>query len=137
MTQTVRVDFPRSEAKVKQLVSEHLKLKDQPLLLAVYFAPDRDEEDVFLLEVIKGFGADSIDPEQRLFEVTYGSSDAFKMEPGQQLHLVLTNRPETEVAFRDGWEGAREIRETVRQGKFRVLYEHPAAGNLMGVLRGE
>ena len=136
MPQTLKQDFPKSESKVRQLVSDHLKLTDEPLLLAIYYAPDREPGDIFLFELIKGFGAGSVDPDQKLFEVTYGSSGSLRLEPGQELHLVLTNPQELEIAFNDQWETAMEIRSAIKRKRFRVMYEDRSAKKFMEIIRG-
>ena len=136
MPQVIKREFPTSLSKVKRLVSEHLKLKDEPLLLAIYYAPDREEQDIFLFEVVEGFGGNSVDADRKLFEVTYAHSAGLPMKRGQQLHLVLTNPHEAKVAFREGWELAREVRQAVRRKDFRVIHQTPAAGRLLEMIRG-
>jgi hypothetical protein len=136
MPQVLRSQFPQSESKLKRLVSEHLKLQDEPLLLALYYAPDREQQDIFLFEVLDGFGGNSVSPDRNLFEVTYGTSPAFAMKRGQQLHLVLTNPIELKLAFRDGWELAKEIRDAVRRNDYRVIHQDEGAAELLEIVRG-
>jgi len=40
----------------------------------MYFEPDRSPGDIFLFEVIDGFGAGNIDEDRKLFEVAYAST---------------------------------------------------------------
>jgi hypothetical protein len=137
VTQVITRDFPHSEDKVKSLVVEHRELKDEPLVLALYYAPDREPQDIFIFEIIDGFGVDSVDPEKNLFEVTYASNAAFPLEQGQKLHLVLTNRKEVKVAFQDGWGGTREIRDAIRRNDYRLIYQDPAAAGLIELIHGQ
>ena len=61
---TATTTFPQYEKAVRRLVEHHRKLKDERLLLAVYFNPQRKPvEDVCLFEILEGFGPDEPDPE--------------------------------------------------------------------------
>jgi hypothetical protein len=135
MTQTLQHDFPQSESKVEGLVRGHLEIKDEPLLLALYYAPERDPQDIFVFEVIENFGGDSIDPDRRLFEITHASQTAFPLKMDQELHLVLTNPSELTAALRDQWPSAQEIRDAVKRGDYRIIFEGPNAGKLMEQIR--
>jgi hypothetical protein len=136
VTQLVQQDFPQSEQKVQWLVKQHLEIKDEPLLLALYYAPDRDPQDIFVFEVIEHFGADSVAEDRDLFEITYDSTTTFPLEAGQKLHLILTNPQELRVAFQEGWPLAREIRDSVNRGSFRVIHQGPVAPRFMEQIRG-
>jgi hypothetical protein len=122
--------------QVEQLVKEHLALRDEPLLLAIYFEPDRNPGDIFLFEVIEGFGAGRIDEDGKFFEVSYGSTPAFPLSPGQRLHLVLTNPEELEVASRDNWQSLAEIRQSIKDGRATTLFAEPGRPDLEAKLSG-
>src|SRR5947209_10809937 len=101
--------YPEFEAQVRQLVEQHRKSKGERLRLAVYFSPPRrGKHDIFLFEVIDGFGGDTIDPENKLFEFGYGSTPGFPLPPGASLRMVLTNRTEFHHAVEHDWKAARE-----------------------------
>ncbi len=121
-------DFPHSYNAVQQLVKDHHKIEQEPLLLAIYYAPLRDRQDIFLFEVVERFGGDSVDEDRELFEVTYASRDDFQLKDGQKLHLVLTNPTEMAVAFKQKWKLAKEIRQAVRNPEaHRIIYPSPKA----------
>jgi hypothetical protein len=130
MTVQTRKQFPEYAEELRGLVAQHRKISDEPLLLAIYYKPGREEEDVFLFEVIGDFGAGAIDEDRELFEVTYASSTAFSLEAGQRLHLVLTNPQEYEVAVQQGWKHVQELREAIKSGDFQVLYSDPGCPKL-------
>jgi hypothetical protein len=109
-------------------------LADEPLLLAIYYKPDREPQDIFLFEVIENFGDGAIDSDQELFEVTFGASSGLSLEPGQLLHLVLTNPSEFEKAARANWSLMEELRQAIAAGNFRVLYSHPDYLSLRGTI---
>jgi len=88
----------------------------------VYFAPRRAKRDIFLFEVIDGFGGDAVDPERRLFEFAYGSTPAFPLRPGTNLRMILTNPTELEEALRDDWIGVGELRAARKAGRATVIY---------------
>jgi hypothetical protein len=112
--------------QVEALVNHHRALRDEPLLLAIYYEPGRDPQDIFIFEVIEGFGAGAIDPDQNLFEVTYNSTSSFPLPPGRRLRLVLTNPQEFAVAARDNWPLLAELRDAVRAGNSLTVYSDPA-----------
>lgn len=67
----VGVDFPVYSDILRNLVLAHVNLPGERLLLAIYYAPDRDPGDLFLFEIVENFGANTIDEEHELLEVTY------------------------------------------------------------------
>lgn len=119
----VKSGFPQHEAQAKDLIAAHGKIEDEPLLLAVYFAPERDPEDVFILEVLDGFGGNAVSDDGDLFEVTYGPSPSFPLEAGRRLHLILTNPTELRHANEKGWTSAKELRRAKQGGQWKVLHE--------------
>jgi hypothetical protein len=128
MTTQTETAFPGHESMVKELVNEHKKIKAEPLLLALYYAPDRSPEDIFLFEVIENFGGDFDEEEKDLFEVTYGSTSGFPMQAGQQLHLIIASPEELEVAVNQGWPAAKELKNAFLAGKAKVLFENQDKG---------
>lgn len=114
--------FPRFEREMKQLVLEHLDLHDEPLLLAIYYKPQREQQDLFLFEVIGNFGDGGVDSDKTLFEVTYASTTGLPLEKGQYLHLVLTNPRELEIAIQENWERIAELLAAVHAGDYVILH---------------
>jgi hypothetical protein len=108
------------------LVDQHRALRDEPLLLAIYYESPRHPHDIFIFEVIDGFGARAIDPTQNLFEVTYNSTSGFPLPAGRQLRMVLTNPQEFAVAARENWPLLEELRSAIRAGNSLTVYNDPA-----------
>ena len=138
MATSTATRFPDVEimSRLKGLIKQHLKLKDEPLLLAVYYAPTRCRKDIFLFEVADNFGQNSIDPDRDLWEVGYRSAPSFPLAEEQYLRLVLTNPEECGVAFKEKWPLASEIRRAFRRGKAVVLHATPEGQKLLGAIRG-
>jgi hypothetical protein len=133
----MRINAPPADiVRVEGLVAEHRQLADEPLLLALYFEPDRDVGDIFVFEVIDGFGAGHVDRDQKLFEVSFGSTSSFPLEPGRQLRLVLTNPEEFVVACRDRWPSLEEVRQAIRNGRAVTIFADPARPDLEAALNG-
>lgn len=131
--------FPAYEQDVRDLVDYHKQIEEEPLLLAVYYAPrtsSRSPHDVFLFEVYDGFHQNRISPEQDFDEVWYGSTEAFPLSREQHLHLVLTNPIEFEEARRADWPLWRELREAVQRGDYKPVYVAPSHESLLETLRG-
>lgn len=115
--------YPNFLDQVRHLVRQHRALKHEPLRLAVYFAPPRrGKGDIFLFEVIDGFGADGVDPDHKLFEFGYGSTPAFPMRDDLTLRMILTNPTELRVAIRDHWKGIEKLRAARDAGRSTVIY---------------
>jgi hypothetical protein len=125
MTTQAQTQFPGFAPQIRRLVEDHLKLTDEPLLWAVYYKPQREEQDIFLFEVVGNFGGDGIDPDRELFEVTYTSKSGFDMDADQQLHLVLTNPHEFETAVRENWELLAELRQAIDAGNYQTVHIDP------------
>lgn len=124
------IQYPGYVQQIAHLIDAHKRLTDEPLLLAIYYKPDREAQDIFLFEVIENFGEGAVDPDRELFEVTYNSTSGFPLEPGQHLHLILTNPREFEVAVREQWPLAQELQQAVRIGAFRTLHSDPRHAHL-------
>ena len=115
--------YPDFLDRVRQLVEDHRKLKHEPLHLAVYYAPPRRAKgDIFLFEVIDGFGDNEIEPDCKLFEFGYGSTPAFPLPLGVSLRMVLTNPTELRTAVHDSWKGIEELRAARKTGRATVIY---------------
>jgi hypothetical protein len=130
------VGYPTSHHSIEGLVREHRELADEPLLLAIYYAPSREPQDIFLFEIFAGYGADGIDADRKLFEVSYNGRSDFPLEPGQHLRLVLTNVPEFKRAIDESWTHIRELKHAIAQGRYEVVFahpDHPELARLLGV----
>jgi hypothetical protein len=120
MATATQLALPDSKM-LRQLVRDHARIKDEPLLLAVHYIPRRDKGDLFLFEIVDGFGGDSVDPERIIFEATYASTPGFEMERGQYLHLLLSNPLEFKTAVRQNWKAIKELRKAISDGHAQVL----------------
>ena len=114
--------FPGLERQIRDLAEQHREFRDEPLHLAIAYQPNRDPQDIFIFELIGNFGGNEVASDAQLFEVTFESTPSFTMEPGQKLHLVLSNPKEFREALDQLWPTAEEIREAVRRGHFEVLH---------------
>jgi len=113
--------FPQFEAAIRRLAEDHRGIEGEPLHLAISYGPDRDQEDVFLLEVIGGPFVQGINSERELFETAFTSTPGFPMGMDQKLHLVLTTPEEFQTALREQWPSALEIVEAIRRGDYSKL----------------
>jgi hypothetical protein len=115
--------YPEFEVQVRDMVEQHRRSKDGRLHLAVYFAPPRrTKRDIFLFEVIDGFGGDAIDSEDKLFEFGYGSTPGFPLPTGTNLRMVLTNPAEFHHAIDHDWKAVQELRAARDAGKAIVIH---------------
>jgi hypothetical protein len=80
--------------------------------------------------VIGGNG-DSVNPDRELFETTYASTPGFPMVEGQQLHLVLTNQRELDVALSEGWPSVCEVVDAIQSNDYKKLYADRTGGPIL------
>lgn len=114
--------FPSFAEDLRRLVAQHREIEDQPLHLALAYQPAaRDPQHIFLFEVIGGTHWEP-NSEGDLFETSFLAASGFPLAPGQELHLILTNERELEVALREHWPLAEEIVAAVRDGDYQVLH---------------
>jgi len=120
---TVIETYPDFEEQVRDLVEQHRKLKNGRLHLAVYFAPARREKrDIYLFEVIDGFGGGQIDPDEKLFEFAYGSTPGFPLPDGTSLQMMVTHPEELDEAVNNHWRGLEVVREARKLGRATLIY---------------
>src|SRR5438128_10539283 len=106
--------FPQFEQPIRALTEKHRQLEDEPLHLAISYGPQRDQQDIFLFEVIGG--EESISPDRDLFEATFESIPGLQTGFAQRLHLILTTPPELKQALEEGWPLANEVVSAIRSG---------------------
>jgi hypothetical protein len=129
--------FPQFEEAIRRLTEQHRELEDEPLHLAISYLPaTRDQQHIFLFEVIGG-PRESISPERDLFEVTFAASSGFPMGPNEQLHLILTNPRELDIALRESWPLASEVINALRAGDYKVLHKDKVGQQVLAKLRAE
>lgn len=126
--------FPQFEEQIRNLTKQHSELEDEPLHLAISYASKRNQQDIFLFEVIGGNGGDSVNPDKELFETTFASTSSFPMAPGQQLHLVLTNQRELDEAMSEGWPSVREVVDAIQSNDYQKLYADETGDQILKLL---
>ena len=131
---TSKSKFPDYERQLRKLVAEHKKIRDEPLIWAIYYNPGRKCKDIFLFEVIENFGNGTIDPDRDLFKVTYGRASGFPLEEDQALHLVLTNPDEFQRAAQQQWKRFKELKSAVGRGDYKIVSPLKGHQNLQNLL---
>jgi hypothetical protein len=129
----------RLESQLRALVEQHRQIEDEPLALALAYAPEGESRNLYLLEVIEKPGhpeAGFIADEGDLFEVEFASTEGFPMELHQRLHLILTNPVELPYALEHDWPAARGLRGAVREGRYLELFVAPGHDKLLEEIRG-
>jgi hypothetical protein len=127
--------YPNYENQVEQLVKEHLKLQDEPVVMAIYYAPERDYDDVFLFEVLEGYNGNTIEDDGDLLEVLYGPTPSFPLHSGNaKLHILLTNPAEFEQSAQKSTRKFQELKQAVAQHKSKIIFTDPRWHDLKKVL---
>jgi hypothetical protein len=126
--------FSHFASAIRQLAEQHRQLKDEPLHLALSYGPEREPQDIFLLEVVGGNG-DRLAEDRELFETVFTPSSGFPLGAGQKLHLLLTTPAELETALREGWPSAKEVRGAVECGDAEVLFADEVGHRILSWLR--
>jgi hypothetical protein len=133
--------FPEYLNQVKELVNQHLELVEEPLLLAIYYAPDgdvpeRNPEDVFLFEVLGNFDGSSIAYEGDLLEVVYGNTPHFVMHSRDSLlHIILTSPAELYEAAQRNTRRFQEVKRALAEHRAQIIYSDPQGVELQKVLQ--
>lgn len=127
--------FPQFEAQVRRLVEQHRQIEGEPLHLALCYCPEREQDDIFLLEVIETPYQDGSDRD--LFEVTFQSTPSFPMEPDGRLHLILTSPPEMETALAEQWPLAVELVAALRAGDYAILHSDDAGRRVLEMIEAD
>jgi len=117
-------------------VQEHLKIKDEPLLLAVHYTPPNSGQDVYLFEIAGKFGLETVDPDRKIFEIGYGSTTGFPLTPGQELRLLITNPTEWRTAVDQDWKAIRVLRKAAEGNRAQVLYHTKEGAKLWEMIHG-
>jgi hypothetical protein len=128
--------FPEFEIAIRQLTEQHRQLQDEPLHLAVSYAPEREQQDIFLFEVIADNGR-RLCEDRELFETVFTSHSEFPLRSDQSLHLVLATPAEWEMALREQWPSAEEIRKAIAEGNYQVLHSDEIGRRLLGLVHKE
>jgi len=107
---------------IKALVAKHKKRKDEPLHLAVQYKDPKHPKDVFLFEVIGGFGGGHVDPDKRFLEVAMSATSDVTLPPGGQLRFVLTSPEELREANGRHWPVLKRLKATLSKTLVAVHY---------------
>lgn len=118
--------------EIEDLINSHRKLTQEPLLLAMYYNPNRQHKhnDIFIFEVLDRFGDNLVDPDGDFFEVEFGTSTSVdvRLPEVSTLHLVLTNPVELMAALNKRWPKANELVAAISRGEFEILFEDAQRG---------
>jgi hypothetical protein len=127
--------FPLFEMEIRRLTEQHRELKDEPLHLAIAYQPDppREQQDIYLFEVIGGWGESN--PEKELFETTFEPNGRLPSGFDQRLHMILTTPVEFKTALEEKWKTAEEIVNSVRHNDYQVLHTDAAGKKILDLIR--
>ena len=117
--------YPEYREQIERLVEQHKENFGDRLKLAVCYAPERPEAegDVFLFEVLTDFESGSLEEQDDILEVLYGSTPAFPLEGrNSRLHILLTNPDELQEAKRQNTPLYRELKAAYSQGKTQEMH---------------
>ena len=129
--------YPDRLEDVERLVAQHRELKHQSLLLAIYYERLSDPDGVYLFEVISQFGYDEINYDQDMFEIEYASTSGFPLPQGSHLHLMLTSLVECRAAVEGNWPALSPLRDAIRNGRYRAVYQGREGVEMLSLFRGE
>ncbi|MCX7044154.1 MAG: hypothetical protein NTX50_01540 [Candidatus Sumerlaeota bacterium] len=127
--------FPQYAEQIREMAEAHKEFKDEPMHLAICYAPKKKGKDIYLFEAVQNFGMNEPDPARDLFQVSFPGSEDFPMENGQRLYLTLTNPHECKIACQENWHGMKTIRKAIAEGNYEVLFADKIGKKLMGVIQ--
>jgi hypothetical protein len=97
-------------------------MREEPVLLAIYYAHPTDEKDVYLFEVIDGFGRNDVNPDREFLEISFDHTELVSTDPDRGLHLVLTNAVEFDRAMKESWPGVQVLKDAISRDRAMVMY---------------
>ena len=126
--------FPRFEPAIRRLTEQHRELEDEPLHLAIAYqpGPSRDQQDIYLFEVVGGWGDSN--PDKELFETTFEPNGRFETGFSQRLHMILTTPAEFKTAMEENWKTAEEIVNAVRCDDYKVLHSNAVGQEILDLI---
>ncbi len=123
--------FPYYLGAIKELVTQHLELVEEPLHLAVYDAPERERDDAFLFEVLGNFEAGALVSDGDVLEVLYGPTKHFPLElRDDMLHVVLASPDEFKYANQRKTIKLAELKRAFAAGQAEIIYSSKEAAGL-------
>lgn len=131
--------YPDYLEQIKKLIDQHLELVEEPLLMAIYYAPDRpgrEEDDVFLFEVLDNFDGSSLETDGDMLEVLYDSSRHFTMHHRDaRLHIILTSPEELRKATAKNTQRILELKQAMAKHRAQIVYIDPLRADLKQVFQ--
>jgi len=127
--------FPQFESEIRRLTEQHRELEDEPLHLAIAFQPrpPRDQQDIYLFEIIGGWGESN--PDKELFETTFEPNGRLPSGFNQRLHMILTTPVEIKAAVQEKWKTAEEIIDAVRWDDYKVLHSDTEGEEILDLIK--
>ena len=128
--------FPKHKDALVALVEQHRELKDEPLHLALAYLPSRRaQHHIYLFEVI-GSASRNINWEPDLFEVSFLPKSGFPLDQDEELHFILTNPHELEIAIQRDWPLLLEVTDAILAGDYQMLFQDEIGKALLDQLQG-
>lgn len=128
--------YPNYLDQVRDLVEQHRELAEEPLLLAIYYAPDREPEDVFLIEVLDNFRGSALEASGDILEVLYGQTELFVLEQkSAMLHILLSNPDEFRNAVAHATSRIKELIEAFGNGTAQIIYDSGKCNKIVEVIQ--
>ena len=129
--------YPEQQVVLNKLVLDgHRKLKDEPLLVAIYYASElveKNEERLF--EVMQNFGFNDISEDKEIFQIQFSAASGLPLPPDRVLRLLLTNPVELEQAVDNQWEQIIDLKAAISRKEFKVLYENSNSIDAKNILK--
>ena len=122
--ETLSCTYPGFLDIVTGLVEDHKELLEEPIHLAIYYAPkERGANDVFLFEVLDDFEGNSIEEDGDMLEVTYGRTPDFPMlNQDSRLHIILASPTELRKAYKNKTNLFNELKLALDSDKAKVIF---------------
>ena len=121
--------YPDELETLRRLVKKgHTKIKDEPLLFAIYYASQLVPDEECLFEVAVNFGLNQISRNCEFFQIQFNPSGELPLQPGHRLRLLLTSEVEMKAAFAHEWPQLEDLKRSIADKQFELLHSdkrHP------------
>lgn len=109
-------------ALILDMVNDHTRIDDEPLLVAIYFGSSAAPNEECLFEVARHFGFDEPSRDEHIFQIQFGPTSDFPLPAGDCLRLFLTNPVEFQYACIAGWPEVVDLQRAIDQNRADVLF---------------
>ena len=123
-------DYPIHKQYISSLAKSHIKLKETPLSLLIWFNKNH-KKDIFLLEIAENVPS-TYSAEKQLFKLEFKSTPSFIIATGGSLWFYWLSEKDFQDALQDKNTILIKIAQEIKSGNAEVIYKSAKGGRIYG-----